>query len=77
MTNPHYQYHQHIVEQTVDDPPVANAQPISGISFQRFDALPILFVDLARITPTPTRPLEGAGVRFQALPLDGGGFGRG
>ena len=23
---------------------------------------------LARITPTPTRPLEGAGVRLQALP---------
>src|SRR5882724_11196895 len=38
---------------------------------------PILFLGLARITPTPTRPHRGGGSALSGLPLDGGGFGRG
>jgi hypothetical protein len=56
VSNPHYQYHQHIVEQSIDDPPVAKAQPISGISFERFD-----------VGSDPFRRLDGGPMRTSKI----------
>ncbi len=63
------------------DEPGGPAEGAAELRLERFsiESLhpPILFLGLARITPTPTRPIEGAGVCFSGLPLMGEGRGGG
>jgi hypothetical protein len=57
------------------DEPGGPAEGAAELRLERFsiESLhpPILFLGLARITPTPTRPHRGAGVCFSGLPLMG------
>jgi len=63
------------------DEPGGPAEGAAELRLERFsiESLhpPILFLGLARITPTPTRPHRGGGSVLFRPPLDGGGSGWG